>query len=74
MASIKVTFSGETSGTTYDVVIETASGSNKVGEGSVPAEGGYVNYDDSHGDNYAASTNRRSATFSKSFSSVNISL
>jgi len=75
MASIHVTFSGETAGSTYDVEIKTQSGSAIVGSGKVKAEGGDVSYDDSHGDNYVAVANGRSSnTFYPSSSTVNIPL
>ena len=73
MASIYVTFSGEQAGATYNVVISTASSSN-VGSGQVPASGGSVTYDDSHGSNYYASADGKSSTFYSSSSTVNIVL
>jgi len=72
MASINVTFSCGEPGMIYEVEISTATSS--AGSGSVPAEGGYLNYDDSHGDNYYASTSGRSGSFNKGASSVNINL
>lgn len=77
MASIKVTFSNATAAS-YDVVITTHSGTTTVGgPKDVPAEGGDVSYDDSHGENYIAkdkASGRSSDLFYRGQREVNIPL